>query len=155
MNALNPMKNFKSKEPVEVQKVEQALASTLYNTLAVWVILSVVLAVVGFFTSGKPGVWGAILGTGIGGAFFVISTLVTLFAAGQPPQIMFAITLGSWLIKVIVLVMVLAILKDKHFYSHTVFGISIIIAIVLVLIVQMMSMKLKKIEIISSVNDKK
>lgn len=97
------------------------------------VALGVVSAVVWGFVDGVPGLWGAVLGAGVGGAFVLTTAIVVMATARSAPQTTAAILLGTWLLKLIVAIGVVAVLARFHFYSRNAFAVTIIAALVVVL----------------------
>lgn len=93
----------------------------------------VIAALVGWFTAGREGLWGALLGAGIAGGFLLITLLTVLLTAKASPTVTGGAMMGGWLLKVIVLLVALALLKDATFYSKPVFGAVVMIAVVVVL----------------------
>jgi hypothetical protein len=74
-------------------------------------------AVVGVLVAGAAGVWGALLGAGLG-LLFCGATVVAMLVAGRlPPASMMGVTMGIWLVKVVVLLVVVAVLDKQSFYS--------------------------------------
>ncbi|MGN0099740.1 hypothetical protein [Dietzia sp. CH92] len=97
------------------------------------VALAVISGAVWALVDGLPGLWGALMGAGVGGAF-VLTTAVTVIAtARSAPQTTAAVLLGTWLLKLLVAMGVVAGLAQFDFYSHTAFGVTIIAALVVVL----------------------
>ncbi len=105
----------------------------LRQSLFVLVPLVVVAAVVGWFVVGPPGLWGALIGGAIAGSFLLITLVSVLLTAKAAPTVTGAAIMGSWLLKVIVIIVVLALMKDLTFYSKPVFGVVAMLAIVVVL----------------------
>lgn len=84
-------------------------------------IAMVVAVVVGFLIAGMPGLWGALLGIAIPVAFFSITVIVALVTVRVRPEVFGAAILGSWLIKIVVLIAVLAVLSRADFYDRGIF----------------------------------
>ena len=76
----------------------------------------------GWLVAGTPGVYGGVLGVGIPSAFFGITLAVALLTGRSSGTALGAVVLGSWLVKLIALVAVLAVLKPLEFYHRPVFG---------------------------------
>ncbi|EOM74932.1 hypothetical protein Rrhod_3810 [Rhodococcus rhodnii LMG 5362] len=97
----------------------------------------VALAVIGVAVSGLvaglPGVWGALLGAGIGGGFVLITAVTVLATAKLPPLTAAAVLLGSWLLKMAVALIALGLLSPLDFYSRTSLAIVMVGALILVL----------------------
>lgn len=73
--------------------------------------------VVGLLVADGPGAWGAVLG-GVVGVVFCVTTVVTmLLGEGRSPQYLAVAVLGGWLVKMIVIVAILAVLRDLTFYD--------------------------------------
>ncbi|SFK52104.1 hypothetical protein [Cellulomonas sp. KH9] len=80
------------------------------------------LAVVGLgagaLLAGTPGVWGALIGVGLALVFSGTTVVAMLRTLHSPPATMAAVVMGTWLAKVLVVVVVLALLRDHDFYSR-------------------------------------
>lgn len=86
-----------------------------------------VAALVGFLLAGAPGAWGALIGMGLAVAFFGITVVVALLTARMDPTQLAMWVLGSWLIKVILLIVVLAPLRGAEFYSRPALFLSLLV----------------------------
>ena len=84
-------------------------------------IAMVVAVVIGFLVAGMPGLWGALLGIAIPVAFFSITVIVALITVRVRPEVFGAAILGSWLIKIVVLIAVLAVLSRADFFDRGIF----------------------------------
>ena len=81
-----------------------------------------------------PGIWGVLLGGAIGGGF-VLATALSVFATARTDvMITGVVVLGSWLLKIVVLLVIFSVLKDMTFYDRAAFGVTVI-AVTLVTIV--------------------
>ncbi|SDS18594.1 hypothetical protein SAMN04488539_1180 [Corynebacterium timonense] len=87
-------------------------------------------------TRGLPGLWAVIMGAAIGGGFVLLTALSVLVSSGTSPSTTMAIVLGGWLVKMVVLIIVLALIRDLQFYDHVAFGVTTILALVVVLAVE-------------------
>ena len=96
-------------------------------------VLGVVSASCWGFVDGVPGLWGAVLGAAVGGAFVLTTAIVVMATAGSAPQTTAAILLGTWLLKLAVAIGVVAVLARFDFYSRNAFAVTIIAALVVVL----------------------
>lgn len=76
------------------------------------------------------GIWGVLIGAAIGGGFVLATVGVVLLTAETSPQNTLIVILGTWLLKVVVVLGVLAGLKNFDFYDHTALGVTIILALV-------------------------
>lgn len=84
-------------------------------------IAMVVAIVIGFLIAGMPGLWGGLLGIAIPVAFFTITVVVAVVTVRVRPEVFGAAILGSWLIKIVVLIAVLAVLSRADFYNRAIF----------------------------------
>jgi hypothetical protein len=75
---------------------------------------------VGYLVDGVAGVWGALIGMGLAAVFFALTVAVALGTARMEVSALGAAVLGSWLVKMILLIVVLALLRDAEFYSRPV-----------------------------------
>ncbi|MEU7768336.1 hypothetical protein AB0B25_24940 [Nocardia sp. NPDC049190] len=98
--------------------------------LGVLVVLAVALGAV---VSGMPGVWGALLGAAIGGGFILTTAAVVLFGAKLPPSTAGLVMLVSWVGKMLVALVVVAILMRFAFYDRVVLFLTVVGALVIVL----------------------
>lgn len=96
-------------------------------------VLMVVAALVWWLIDGTPGLWGALLGAAIGGVFVLLTAVVVIATARTTPQITAAVLLGTWLLKLVVAIGVVAALRPLEFYSRRAFAVTIIVAMVVVL----------------------
>ena len=91
-------------------------------------IVAMVLAgLIGWLVAGSQGFWGGVLGIVIPVAFFSITVVVALVTLRVNPQVFGAAILGSWVVKIVLLIVVLAVLSGADFYSRTVFFIAFVI----------------------------
>lgn len=72
--------------------------------------------------AGMPGVYGALLGIGLPTVFFGLTLALALLTKRRSGAALGGLILGSWLVKLIALVVVLAILKPLDFYHRPVFA---------------------------------
>jgi len=91
-------------------------------------LLAVPLAtVVGFAIDGSAGGWGAFLGMAIPFAFFTGTVIVALLTVRVSVGAFGAVVLGSWVIKLIMLLAVLFLLRDAEFFNRPIFFFSFLI----------------------------
>lgn len=72
----------------------------------------------GYLFAGWPGLWGALIGMGIAVGFFAITVAVALLTAGLEVSTLGIAVLGSWLIKMVLLIIVLVVLRGAESYSR-------------------------------------
>ena len=82
---------------------------------------------------GLPGIWGVLIGAAIAGGFLLVTVASVLLTAPTTPTTTGAVVLGTWLMKVIVVLMVLVLIRDLTFYSHVAFFVTLLVALIVVL----------------------
>lgn len=90
----------------------------------------VLAAGVGWLVDGTAGMWGGILGIAIPVGFFSITVIVALLTVRVRPEVFGAANLGSWVLKLIVLIAVLAVLSGADFFNRTVFFVAFLVGTV-------------------------
>jgi hypothetical protein len=95
-----------------------------------------VAVLIGYLVAGAAGAWGAAIGMGIAVGFFTITVGVALGTAAMDATGLGASVLGSWLIKMVLLLVVLAVLRDADFYSRPVLFISLLIGTIGALVLE-------------------
>lgn len=98
----------------------QVLRTALRSTLVLLVVLAVVGVGVGALLAGGAGVWAAVIGVAMALVFSVTTTVALLATARSTPAVMGAWVMGTWLVKVIVVIVVLGVLRGYDFYSRPV-----------------------------------
>ncbi|MGW8566833.1 hypothetical protein [Isoptericola sp. NPDC055881] len=93
------------------------LRAALRDTLLLVGALVVLGGGIGLLVAGLPGLWGALVGAGIA-AFFCATTIWSMLrTVGSSPARMAAFVMGAWVAKIVVLIVVLALLKNATFYD--------------------------------------
>lgn len=82
---------------------------------------------------GLPGVWGVLIGAGVGGSFILLTVVSIMATTKMSPSITMATVMGSWFIKMVVVLVVMAVLANMDFYSKGALVSMLIGAIVAVL----------------------
>lgn len=90
----------------------------------------VVAAAIGYLVAGSEGLWGAGLGIAIPVAFYSITVIVAVITVRVRPEVFGAAILGSWVVKIAVLIGVLAALSNADFYSRGAFFIAFVVGTV-------------------------
>lgn len=76
---------------------------------------------VGWLIDSSAGLWGGVLGIAIPVGFFSVTVVVALLTLRVRPEVFGAAILGSWVLKLILLIAVLAVLADADFYNRAIF----------------------------------
>ncbi|MCK7642994.1 hypothetical protein JIM95_008850 [Corynebacterium sp. CCM 8835] len=97
------------------------------------VVTTLLLGALWTSVDGMPGLWGVLVGAGVGGGFLLMTVLSVLVTSGQSPSTTAAVVLGSWLLKLVVLLVVLFVLRNLDFYSGRALFTTVVVAIVAVI----------------------
>ena len=102
----------------------QVFRSALRAMLVLLGGLAVVGIVVGLLVAGEKGLWGALVGVVLTGFFCATTIWSMLRTVGATPATMAAFVMGSWLVKLVVLIVVLSVLRGRDFYDpYVLFGV--------------------------------
>lgn len=102
------------------------------GALALLVLALLSIAVWSFF-KGMPGMWGAVLGSAIGGIFVLATALIVQATSKTSPTVTMAVVMGSWLLKIVVLFVIVNTLHRYSFYDRYALGVTILLALIVVL----------------------
>jgi hypothetical protein len=111
-----------------------ALVRPMRRVLWVWLVAVLVglpaAVIIGYLVAGGPGAWGAGIGMGLAVGFLAVTVGVALVTAGFGANALGASVLGSWVVKMVLLMVVLGLLRDADFYSRPVLFIAVLIGTV-------------------------
>ena len=119
-----------------VQTSAQAGRSALRKGLLAWAVLTVALSAIGFLVSGESGVWGALLASVLAGSFFAVTGIVAALTANLDVQYLGFAVLGSWLLKIVVLLGALFWLRGQDFYDRPIFFITLLLETIVLLVLE-------------------
>jgi hypothetical protein len=85
---------------------------------------------IGYLAQGRAGFWGAAIGIGLSITFIGITSVIALATRKLSVQALGVVVLGSWLLKIVILISVLAWLRNQDFYHRP----SLLIAMLLGLV---------------------
>jgi Ca2+/Na+ antiporter len=119
-----------------VQTSAQAGRSALRKGLVAWAILTVALSAIGYLVSGESGVWGALLASVLAGSFFAVTGIVAALTSNLDVQYLGFAVLGSWLLKIVVLLGALFWLRGQDFYDRPIFFITLLLETIVLLVLE-------------------
>jgi hypothetical protein len=119
-----------------VQTSAQAGRSALRKGLLAWAVLTVALSAIGFLVSGESGVWGALLASVLAGSFFAVTGIVAALTVNLDVQYLGFAVLGSWLLKIVVLLGALFWLRGQDFYDRPIFFITLLLETIVLLVLE-------------------
>ncbi|MHB1489160.1 MAG: hypothetical protein ACYCTH_01505 [Cellulomonas sp.] len=108
----------------------EVFRAALRSMLRLLVLLLAVGGAAGWATRGLPGVWGALIGVGITLVFSGTTVVAMLRTAEATATTTAAVVMGSWLAKMIVVIVVLAVIRDQIFYDRTVLAAVLAVGVV-------------------------
>lgn len=126
-----------SHDPARPSAVRTAFGAVLREVVIFVLALTVVGSVVGFLVRGTEGLWGALIGSAIAALFTLTTAVIMYVTADKPMHVTTASATGAWIAKMIVLVIVLAVLRDLEFYDKIVLFVVLTLAILGSLVVEM------------------
>nr|WP_306428982.1 hypothetical protein [Corynebacterium sp. 76QC2CO] len=80
-----------------------------------------------------PGIWGVLIGAAIGGSFVLLTVLSVLLTANTSASTTGAVVLGSWLVKIVAVIIVFYFIRDMTFYDPIALFVTVVLALVVVL----------------------
>jgi len=106
--------------------------------------VALLMIVLGAVLGGSKGLLGAALGVALVIVFFGISVLVVGRAAKVSPQAMMAAAVGTFLVKILILIILLGAFQDSTAFNGRIFGLTVIVCVIAYSAAQMISsMRLK------------
>jgi ATP synthase protein I len=99
------------------------------RSAAVAAVVGAVMVALGAGLGGSKGLIGAVMGVALVAAFFGISIVVVGRAARVSPQVMMATALGTYLIKIVVLLFLVGQFQDSTAFNPRIFGLTAIVCI--------------------------
>jgi Ca2+/Na+ antiporter len=119
-----------------VQTSAQAGRSALRKGIVAWAILTVALSAIGYLVSDESGVWGALLASVLAGSFFAVTGIVAALTSNLDVQYLGFAVLGSWLLKIVVLLGALFWLRGQDFYDRPIFFITLLLETIVLLVLE-------------------
>ena len=101
--------------------------------------VALLMIVLGGVLAGSKGLLGAVIGVGVVIAFFGISALVVSRAARVSPQAMMAAAVGTFLVKILVLIILLSLFQNSAAFNGKFFGLTVIVCVLAYSAAQMVS----------------
>ncbi len=96
-------------------------------------VVTVLSLVIWGLVAGAEGVWGALIGAAVGGAFILATVLIMYGTRNVAPTTTGAILLGSWLLKIIIAIGVMVVVRGMDFYHRGALVVTIIAVLVVML----------------------
>ncbi len=125
--------NAEAKDVPEYDDPQAPLKRALKLGSGALVVLTIVSLAAWGAARDLPGIWGVLLGAAIGGSFVLLTVVSVLATANTTPSTTMAVVLGSWLVKLLVLIGLLMWLRTMDFYDTAALAVTMIAALVVVL----------------------
>ncbi|GHS88067.1 hypothetical protein AGMMS50218_11140 [Actinomycetota bacterium] len=110
--------------------VAAVFRTALRDMLVLLAVLAVLGVGVGALVAGVEGVWGALIGVALALVFSGTTVMAMLRTAHASVNVMAMVVMGTWLAKVLVVIVVLALIQDLTFYSRGVLGAVLAVGVV-------------------------
>lgn len=79
---------------------------------------------IGWFAAGLPGVWGALIGVALAGLCCAATVWSVAHTIGADTTSIMTTVLGTWLVKLVLIIVALAFLRGREFYNpYVLFGV--------------------------------
>ena len=104
----------------QVTARQAAIRAAVFGLLA-WLIITVIGIFIGDAVDGSAGFWGSALGAIVAGLFFSVTAVIAVTTTKMGPDKLGFVILGSWLLKIVILMGLLAWLRTEDFYSRPFF----------------------------------
>jgi len=101
--------------------------------------VALLMIVLGGVLGGAKGLLGAVLGVALVIVFFGISVLVVSQAAKVSPQAMMAAAVGTFLVKILVLIILVGSFQNSSAFNDKIFGLTVIVCVLAYSAAQMIS----------------
>jgi len=113
-----------------VPAAEAVFHRALRDVATLLAALLVLGLVVGGLVAGLPGVWGALLGWALAVVFSVTTIVAMIRTARSTPTAMAGLVMGTWLAKLLVVIVALAVLRPLDFYSKPILAGMLAVAVI-------------------------
>jgi len=119
-------------------------ATIVRRSAVVAAIAAFVMAALGFALGGSKGLIGAAIGVAVVACFFGISVFVVSRAARVSPQAMMVAGLGTYLVKILILIVIFGQLQNTTAFNPKSFGLTVLVCVLVYSAAQVIwSMRLK------------
>lgn len=115
---------------------KQAATKAARVGLLAWFGLTILGTAIGYVISGTSGLWGSGLGALVAGLFFAVTAVVAVKTTKLGPDVLGFVILGSWLLKIVILMGILAWLRSQDFYSRPFFFAVLLVQTMVLLVLE-------------------
>ncbi|WP_243758378.1 hypothetical protein [Actinotalea soli] len=109
--------------------VRDAFRRALRDVLVLVGVVTVVGAVVGYLVSGTAGLWGALLAAAVTLVFSGSTVLAMLLTARSSVTAASGALVGTWITKMLLLIIAFGLLRDMDFYDRGTFLVAVLVGV--------------------------
>lgn len=109
--------------------------AAVFNIVSLLVVLPIGM-VIGYWYAGWAGLIGSGLGVALGFGFFLITALSVTLVSSRAPNLVEAVVLGGWLVKLLLFILIFAALRNVAWMNDVAFAVSVAIAALLGLAIE-------------------
>lgn len=103
------------------------------------IVVAVASSIISYLAAGSKGLWGALIGAAVGGAFIIATVLVMYLLRNAPPTTTGGVLMGSWLVKLLVAIGVMVVLRGMDFYNDKALVLTIVATLIVMLTAETMA----------------
>lgn len=155
MTAQDPGPEFDPAPGPDTAAEDGALVRAMFRSILVrgaWVVavLAVVGCAVGYLVAGMPGLWGALMGVALAGAYLLTTVVVMILTAEASVNTASTAIIAAWVVKVLITLILLLVVRGRDFFDPVVFFGVIVVAVVATSLVEVLGVMRARIPTISA-----
>jgi ATP synthase protein I len=104
-------------------------AKIVRRAAAATAVVAAIMIVIGGVTAGSKGLIGALLGTALVAVFYGVTVSVVKWTAKSGPPIMMAAGMGTYLLKIVILLALVGIFQNSTAFNARIFGLTAIVCV--------------------------
>lgn len=117
-------------EPAAAGTTHDVFRKALRGVLVLMGVVTVLGGVGGYLVAGTPGLWSALIAAAVTLVFTGSTIVAMLKTAGSTVTVASAALVGTWIAKMALLLVVVALLRDAQFYDRPVFGVVVLVGVI-------------------------
>lgn len=117
--------------------LESVFAQIVRQMLFAFLIIGALGLGIGYLVSDIPGLYGALMGLGVTAFFMGTTAIIGLLTAKASIQVAQAAFVGAWVLKIVVVLVLIWLVKDRDFYDAKVFFVVVAVSIMAATAIEM------------------
>lgn len=117
--------------------LETLFAQIVRQMVVTFAVIGVLGLGIGYLAAGKEGLIGALMGLGVTVFFMGTSAVVMLATAKAPIYIAQAAFVGAWIVKMFLVLVLIAVVRDQVYYHPGVFFVVLAVSIIAATVIEM------------------